>query len=288
MHSWAITYNYEIVPSGKVSLVLAPGYDCELETSGNSFGDVLPPRNEIGLYRYKLDSAVLDPLLPMVQDAIREEGAQGHEVIEGATMLNIGFGTMDQELKLASFCLQKPLPPATKRFDERMMDVAKQLFKHPYRTLAAVGAWQVAEIGSLEPLQIRLTLRNSGVVPLQVQNPAAEKGDQRTGVRLALTRDVPAEQETAEDIVFLDAEGWDAVQVAAPGAGTDAKPQKIVTLKPEQELVLLLSARRHLFLAPGQYQGRLFFNCAAEGIPEDKAVEGELYLELGPLDVVRK
>ena len=125
--------------------------------------------------------------------------------------------------------LTKEFPPASKRFDGRMIDTAERLIQHPYRTLKGEVLWK-GPYDREQGLRLVLTLTNTGIVPVKIPNPAAAAKDDEVGLRMEPPRRPPRGRARPQPPTNYDVRRGEVEQAAAPGAEPGDKPDRLITL----------------------------------------------------------
>ena len=284
MNDTYITYSRTLPTGGELFLVLNPNADSQLTITSDPAELPFAGRVEIGVYRHRIPATEVDSLKTLLKQAVREMPRVADAVPMGTPLLFFAIGNEAVLDPSATFPLTQPLPPDTKRFDDQMLELAAKLIQHPFRTVKARADWQ-GPFDREQGLKVRLTVRNSGIVPVKIPNPAAAKEDDEVGLRLDVLEDLPAGEVTPDKRAGFAVKRTEVKQIAAPGAEPGDDPQAIVTLDLKEELVLEVTVRRHLYVGPGRYRGVLTFMCQHEKLDEKETAAGYLQVPLGPLAI---
>ena len=286
MASWFVTYDRPMAPPGGLKQVITPDHGSILKITGSVVGVDLPDRSEIGQYAAPLSAQEAQSLKALAMSAIDEAAARkGMTVPWGTRFLAFGIGRTGEDIdSLASFPLSQELPEAIKRFDDAMLALAKKTLEHPRTTLKGAAVCDPANMTPQENPILRLTLSNSGQHP--IRNPAAATSDDQVGLQLRVERDAPPDQEDdgTSKLVQL-ARGEVTQQKTGESKRTAGATSQ---LGPGEEIVLVLTPQRRLYLGTGAYRAWVTYSSSTDGMPEEMAVEGTLRVSAGRLSVKSK
>jgi hypothetical protein len=277
-----VTYARRLVNRGQLSLLFVPGEFCYLILNSNPLGVPLDDRQEIGTYRHELTQAQVRELTALAEKALAEPVPEA-KVNLGVRLLSFGMGKTGERPRGQSFPLDRPLPKFAEMFDQQALSLGAELFRHPHRTVQVEAAWAKAEMGAQEEPAAFVTLRNTGLVPVKVPNAAAAPADEGVGLSIYLRQ------------MTMDWESFgvrlrksELSQVSAPGAEPGDEPKPVVTLQPDEELVLKVTVRRQCYLSPGSVGGGVIVATDNAEIPEGEGVRGDIQVDLGAFAVKRK
>ena len=287
MDSWYITHTRPL-PAGVVSLLIESDRSCHMVITADPGGVPFANRSEIGIYQNPITADRLDRLKLLVDEAAKAPPSVRPSVPPGTPILAFGVGKGDDPGTLASFPLNGPLPEKVKLFDEAMKDLSNDMLDHRYRTVKGTAVWDVAELTPGKDLKLRLTLRNTGSMPVKIHNPAAAKDQDEVGLLVQIEKDLPAEQLEAGDRAFFRPKPGEVTQPADPEAEPGDKPKPIVTLDKDEELVVLIAVRRHLYINSGSFRGSVSYTGTLPDGPDEEGVEGTLRAPAGKFNVSAK
>jgi hypothetical protein len=204
----------------------------------------------------------------------------------GTPMLAFGMGDIGQPSTVTGYALSAELPPIARRVNERILVIAAELVRHPLRTLAGQVRWQKAEIAMREAPQLVVTLRNTGRQPVQVPNPAGAAEDAATGLHVSMFAE--GGETGARDSGSFTARRREITQLSPASADPGDEPRPVVGLNPGDELVLLITTRRHCYFSPGRYRAGVLLGTDAMDFPDEESVRGQIQAETGPLLVKKR
>jgi hypothetical protein len=281
--------SYEVEsPDGGLTVIVAPNGECQMTRTGGVLPGEEPGDSEIGSYHSQLEAGVPASLRDLVTGLLDERTGKLEPLRPGTLSLTFGYLAERKAPRARSFPRNRPLPPSAQRANERMGEIVTEMRKHPVQTLKASAAWEHPELSRNQEIKVRVTLRNSGTMPIGIRNPAAATEDSEIGLQVLIEKDVPPDEMTMLDQAAPVLTKSDVTQVSAPGAKEGSPPSPIVKLEPEQKLVLSVTIRSHLYLGPGRYRGVVNYQSMTEGIPKQEAVPGRLSIPTGRLGVTAR
>jgi hypothetical protein len=225
-------------------------------------------RPEIGVYQASLGEGAFQQTL----DVLRESGyallAPPGPFQPESKFVVIGERVgVDVAPKLHAFDL-RTFPAALDPVRARLERVAEEIRQHRSRVLQGTAAWSKATFDTDEPLAARVSLKNAGVLPLTVANPAS--AGREGGFRLVL-------RSAGGLAASVDIDGMHLRPSSAGAQGG------LGTLAPGDALAFDL--RKTVYLPPGSYMGWLAYRSLVDVPGDPQFIEGELWLELGAMRV---
>lgn len=288
MASWFVTYDRPMAPPGALKQVITPDHGTILKVTGAIVGVELPDRSEIGTYAAPLAAAEAESLKKLAAAAIDEATAmKGMTVPRGTRFLAFAIGRTGEDVDAsANFPLSQSLPPAVRRFDDAMLELAKKSLDHRRTTLQGEAACEPPAVTPQENPVIKLTLRNTGSKPIRIHNPAAASADDRVGLQIMVEKDVPPDKEDDGSSKLVQLTRADVSQETTRPARGGA--QATSQLAPGEEIILILKPQRRMYLGAGAWRAWVTYRSATDGMPEEMAVEGSLRIPAGKLAVKSK
>lgn len=266
-------------------MLVLPGKPSTLVLTGQPADVAFDHPAEIGTFQNRLAPNTERLLHQLITDARKEETNDSESLEPGTQLLSFNLGEENIPLeKTIAFPLDQPLPPGVRKFDEEMQEVAQSLLSHRQRTLKGVAAWGNPAVVTSNTLSVRWELKNSGVVPIQLRNPAAAQGTGPIAVSLIVEKDLPPDQMQDADRVLIELQSGDVFELA-PDAKRNTNPNPVLDLLPGKETAFLLTVRQHLYLAPGRYRGTVIYTSQTDDLPQSTAVGGRLQIPIGNLVV---
>jgi hypothetical protein len=230
-------------------------------------------RPEIGVYRALLP----DDTFRKVVDDLRRSGYEQlpspTEAPPEAKFVIVGVRRQDEALPVLRPFELRMLPPAVKLLGQEIEKVVDEIRRQPSRVIEASASWTKPSFDPGEPLSVRLTLRNAGILPLALGNPLGPPATSWSGLRLFL-RDASGKEQSVD----LDSSHLRP----PPGAPSDPAP----ILAPAAGATLEL--KKKVYLTPGSYAGRLSYQNVIDQPDDPQFVRGEIWLELGMVSVETK
>jgi hypothetical protein len=225
-------------------------------------------RPEIGVYRTQLSEEAFRRTLEEVHRSGYASLAPPGPFEPEAKFIVIGERLQgDAVPKICAFDL-RALPPALAALGTSVEQVATEVRRHPSRVVWGTAEWSKPVFDTVEPLSVRVTLTNAGVLPLTLANPLSPT---REGGLQLVVRDAVGSTRTVE---------IDAAQLR-PRPYADQGD--LITLSPGDKLAF--SLKKKVYLPPGDYAGRLAYRNLVDVVDNPQFVDGELWLELGAVSV---
>lgn len=274
MNSWYILHSWPTGSPGGVTLTVNGDSGTLLAVCGSTEMAGLPARVELGDYRVALPDGEADSLHALVQRALRDAKPPG-PMRPGTLVRRLESGRLGEGAsESASLAPGVEQPAAVAECDSSLTQLATVLLDHPYAVVR--GAATCAAPRRDAPLDVSVSLESVGSAAVTIAHPLA--GDAADlPVRLTLQRDVPVDQRTPDDTVYL---------TLARGEAGSATRGGEVTLAPGEKLVLRLQPRRHLHLSPGAYTVNVAIDLAAPGgDPARATASGSLFIPAGAIEI---
>jgi hypothetical protein len=225
-------------------------------------------RPEIGVYRTVLSEARFRQMLDEVRRSGYASLPSPGPFEPDAKFVVIGERLPEVALpKIHAFDV-RALPPALAALSAQVELVAAEIRKHPTRVVQGSVAWSKPVFDTVEPIAVRVGLKNIGVLPLTLANPLSSTRE--GGLQLVL-RDVAGTSQSIE---------IDAAQLRPP---RNAAQEDLIVLSPGDTLAFEL--KKKVYLEPGAFVGRLAYRNLVDIADNPQFIDGELWLELDTVTV---
>ena len=223
-------------------------------------------RPEIGVYRISLSDDIFRKVIADLQHSGYDRLPIPTEVPPEAKFVVVGERRQDEALPILRPFDIRTVPPAVVALGQEIEKVAEEIRRHPSRVIQGSASWTQPVFDPRQPLGVRLSLRNAGVLPLTLGNPIGAPMASWSGLRLLLRDAVGKEQSVDLDPGHLQAPPEtprDPAPIVAPGA------------------VMTMTVKKKVYLVPGRYLGRLSYYNVIDRPDDPQFVRGELCLDLG-------
>ncbi len=261
----AINYSREVGWSGGVIAELCRGQTSTAIVTFNY--DHLP---EIGTYHATLSNEVFAQALAALRRSGYQQLSMPTAIAPDSKAIVLGERRDGEPLPTLRTFELRGLPPAIGALAQEIEGIIAKLRATRTRVIEASAAWTKPSFDPNEPLTIRVTLRNTGTVPLTLGSPLGAPPDEWCGLRLFL-RDSQGEEQSVE------------LRPAhlRPLAGAPTEPS--VVLPPAAPLSFLVKKR--VYLSPGHYAAAFSYRNMIAPPDDPQFVGGEISMALAPLPI---
>ncbi len=214
--------------------------------------------------------------------AIRALGAPrpGKSHRPGTPMMTMGIMANGKAEVIHSRAMGEATPEEEQVFS-RIEALAREVMEHPHVAIEAAAKWENAVVEPDHDLAVHVRVTNPGLVPVSFSHPRAEGSASHLAV--ALVRSVPTGAAGgSQELAFTPA---NLAELGPDGKKIDAPAGSVVMLVPGKEVQL--RARSRLRLPPAGYRAFLKLHLAAPQGTDEKAVAGDITVDLPVLSVVR-
>lgn len=272
MEDWYILYNSELPGYGFIACSVWPKEYSNVKLTNN-----LGPRQEIGFYKSKIPLEKCQPLRDILHKTGYTKLPPEPPMEPGTPTVSVGEGA-DGGAPVVKGFATTTLPPALVPFMDAIGPFIELVRKEPYQVLAGTAKWTQPAFGREADLLLQVTFSNTGVAPIEIQNPAAPPAGQEILVKLFLSRNTPNSDVQEFQLTRPN------FRLLPPPKGTlPAKIPATLEILPGDQVSF--EVRRPLRMLPGVYKAMIVFYSSQGPIDEKRAVIGALSIDPGLLTI---
>jgi hypothetical protein len=220
-------------------------------------------RPEIGVYQAPLAEGVFAQVLAEVQRSGYPSLAPPGPFPPESKFVVVGERLEGAESPAIHAFDVRALPPGIASIQAHVERVVDGIRRHRSRVVEGKAAWTKPAFDTVEPIAARVTLKNTGALPMTLANPLS--AGREAGLMLVLADAAGATESVELDVAQL--------------RGSPGLQDGLVTLAPGDALAFALTKK--VYLRPGDYMARLSYRSLVDVQGDPQFVGGELWLEVG-------